>query len=557
MPAEFIRHPRDYYNKRKSALELERETFIPHWKELSEFVKPRRGRFFISDRNKGTKRHTSIINSKATQAHRIATSGMLAGTMSPTRPWFSLETHDPEMMERAEVKNWLYDVEGIIRRVFNESNFYGMSSTLLDELLLFGTGAMSHVDDFDDVARFYTHTAGSYLIGQNDRFEVDTLVREFEWTVLQIVRKFGIENVSTSVRTCYDRGEYDKWFPVVHFVEPNENYKVRSPLAKNKKFKSIYYEPGANGLDKDKWLSISGFDEFPAYVPRWETTGEDIYGTNCPGMTSLGDVKGLQIEEKRKAQGIDKMVNPPLHGPPSLRNTPVNSLPGGMTIYDAMNSQELKAIYQVQLRLDELREDINAIEGRINTAFFVDLFLAISTMEGIQPRNQLDLIQRNEERLLQLGPVLEHLQGEFLDKLIDRTFNQCVRAGILPPTPEVLQGQPLRVKYISTLAMAQRAVATQGIDRLAAFTGNLLQLGFESAGRKFNAKQAVDEYAKAIGVPPSLVVPDEEVEAEEQQLAAMQATEQMLAAGQQVANTAKMASDAKTDDESVLTDLGG
>ncbi len=551
--------PKTYYNRRKSALKLELETFISHYKELAEFIKPRRGRFLITDRNKGDKRYGSIINSKATQALRVATSGMLAGTMSPTRPWFSLETHDPDMMEHQPVKEWLFRVERLMRQILASSNFYGQASTLLGELLLFGTGAMSHVDDYDDVARFYTHTAGSYMISQNDRFEVDTMIREFEWTVKQIVDKFGLENVSAFTKGAYDRGNYETWVPVCHIIEPNKQYDHRSKLAKNKKFASVYWEPGSENrtADMDKLLSISGYDEFPVYVPRWDVTGEDIYGTDCPGMIALGDVKGLQVEEKRKAQGIDKLVNPPLHGPAGIRGVPIESLPGGSTLYDATGDFHLKPLYEVRLPLQELRLDIDAVERRIGEAFFVDLFFAISQMEGIQPRNQLDIMQRNEERLLQLGPVLEHIQSEFADPLINRTFNQCVRAGILPPAPEELAGSELRVKYISTLAMAQRAVATQSIDRLAAFTGNLLQLGFQGAGKKFDANQAIDEYAQAIGSPPSLVVPDDVVQQQEAAESQKQELADTLAMGQQAANAAKMASDAKTGDKNVLTDLTG
>ena len=237
---------------------------------------------------------------------------MLAGTMSPSRPWFALETIDREMMERAEVKDWLFKVELLIRRILNESNFYGMASNYLSELLMFGTSAMTHIEDFDDVARFYTHTAGSYRIAQNERFEIDTLFREFEWTAEMIVRAFGLSNVSQHVKDAIDRNNLGAWFPVVHVIEPNDNMRVDTPLARNKPYKSVYFEKGTDGLDdKDSFLRVSGFDEFPAYVARWDVTGEDIYGTDCPGMTALGDIKGLQIEEKRKAQGIDKMVNPP------------------------------------------------------------------------------------------------------------------------------------------------------------------------------------------------------------------------------------------------------
>lgn len=548
---------RDYCQRRVAALKTERESFDAHWKMLAEFVTPRRGRFFISDRNKGTRRHNNIINSRATKAHQIARSGLLAGTMSPSRPWFQLETPNSDLMESMAVKQWLHQVEIVLRAILNESNFYSMASGMIGELLLFGTGCMTHEDDFEHVGRFYTHTIGSYYISQNDRFEVDTLAREFEWTVWQIVSKFGLDNVSQQVRTHYDKGNYDVWMPVTHLIYPNPDRDSRSRRSNSKKFRSIYFEPSLNKADT-KLLSDKGFDTFPAYCPRWDVTGEDIYGTDCPGMTALGDVKGLQIKERRKAQAIDKMVNPPLKGPASLKSVPISMLPGGTNFYTAdPNSESLSAVYQVNLPIDQLRQDIDADERRINEAFFVDLFLAITMMEGIQPRNELDLMQRNEERLLQIGPVLERLHGEFLNKVIDRTFAQAVKADILPSPPPELQGSTLRVKYISSLAAAQRAVATQDIDRVAAFAGGLIKGGWADAADKFDADQALDEYAMAIGAPPRILRSDEDVARIRQERQQALEMERSMAMAQAGANTAKMMSDAKTDDKNMLTEAAG
>jgi hypothetical protein len=545
---------RQYFERRKGAMIQERSSFISHWKELSQFVQPRRGRFLIDDVNKGDKRYSSIINSKATQAHRIARSGLLAGFMSPARPWFQLIANEPELMDQQAVKEWLYRVELILREVFNQSNFYQMVPVMLGELLLFGTGCMTHVDDFNTVARFYTHTVGSYLIAQNDKFEVDTLVREFKYTTAQAMKAFG-EKCSQSIKTAYANGNYEATWPIVHFIEPN-HMSGGGMLSKNKAYLSCYYEPGGNGSE-DECLSIMGFDEFPAYCPRWDVTGEDIYGTDCPGMTALGDIKGLQIEEKRKAQAIDKMTNPPLKGPASLRNSPISSLPGGVTLYDGDGQKEgLAPIYQVNPQIGELREDILHVETRIDTAFYVDMFLAITNMAGIQPKNELELNQRNQERLLQLGPVLERLHTEFADKLIDRVFNQCLRAGILPPPPPELSGSALKVNYISSLAMAQRAVATGGIEHLSAFVGSLAAAGFPDVADKFDADQAVDEMAQAIGVPPSLVKPDEEVEEVRAQRAQQAQMQQAMMMAQAGAAAAKDASAAKvTGEPSLLTNM--
>ena len=236
-------HDRDYFIRRMSAMELERSSFIPHYRELSEFIQPRRGRFLVTDRNRGSRMHQSIINSRASRAHRIARSGMFAGIMSPARPWFKLETLDQNLMRFSSVKNWLYAVELQMRNVFNASNLYNMAPVLLSELLLFGTAAMSQVDDPGTVARFFTYPAGSYFIAQNDRNRIDTFARKFQMTIGQMVDQFGIENVSDGVKTLWDHGDFDSWWDIWQFIEPNPNFEPGTLRSEFKRFLSVYFEP--------------------------------------------------------------------------------------------------------------------------------------------------------------------------------------------------------------------------------------------------------------------------------------------------------------------------
>ncbi len=108
--------PRDknsvqYFQKRMGALRTERASFLPHYQDLSKFVQPMRGRFTTSDRNKGGSRYSAIINSRATQAHRIARAGLFAGTMSPTRPWSKFGiADDPDLNQFQPVKIWLSEL---------------------------------------------------------------------------------------------------------------------------------------------------------------------------------------------------------------------------------------------------------------------------------------------------------------------------------------------------------------------------------------------------------------------------------------------------------------
>jgi hypothetical protein len=543
---------RGYFDRRRGAMTTERSSFIEHYRDLSQFTQPRRGRFDRTDRNQGQRRHQFIINDTGTQALRTARAGLLAGTMSPARPWFSMIPPDLDMLEFQPVKIWLHKIEEIIREILNASNFYSMVSSTLADLLLFGTGCMSHVDDFDDVARFYTHPPGAYMIAQDDRYVVNTLAREFQMTVLQMVEKFGLNNVSRIVKDLYDRGDYEPWVDVNHFIEPNPDADPSKDEAKFKTYRSNYYEEGNDS--EDEMLRISGFDEFPAHIPRWDVTGEDIYGTDCPGMTALGGIKGLQIEERRKAQGIDKNVNPPLHGPASLRNVPIANLPGGLTIYDdgGEGNRGLRPIYQVAPQLQDMIQDIKEVERRIKSAFYVDMFLAISDIEGIQPRNEFDLQHRDRERLLQLGPALEHLQGELQAPTIERVFAQAVRAGIFPPAPPELEGAELSLRFSGTLAAAQRAAAIGPITQVANFTSQLSAV-WPEARDKFDADQAIDEVAHAAGAPPRIVVPDDVVaqlrEQRRLQQEAAQAQQDALVEGQ----AAESASKASLEGDNLLT----
>jgi uncharacterized protein YdbL (DUF1318 family) len=543
---------RDRAERRKSALKLERESFIPHYKELAQFIQPRRGRFFIQDRDRGGDRYNSIINSKATAALRVARSGMLAGAMSPSRPWMKLELQDDDLNAFQPTKVWLSKVAKVLYRIFNEGNLYQQAPSMLGELLLCGTGVLSHVDDFEDVARFYAFTMGSYMIGQDSRQVVNTLIREWEMSTLQIMEKFAKDDtggkVSLSVQTAYDNGRYDQWFPVTQIVEPNIDYSVSKKLAKFKKFRSTYYEPG--NVEKDVYLRDKGFAYFPFYCPRWDVTGEDIYGTDCPAMTALGDIKGLQIEERRKAQAIDKMVNPPLKGPASLRNSPIDSLPGGLTVYEGDGGKDgLGPLYMVNPQLGELRLDMKAVEDRIDNAFYAHLFRAISDMPGIQPKNQLELQQRDQERMLEIGPVLERLHGEFLAGLVNRTYAQALFAGILPPPPPEIQGKQIKTTFISALAQAQRSVAAGTIERTSTFIAGLVSAGFHQAMDKFNIDEAIDEYADVTGTPPSLIISTDDANR------ARQAQQQALAAQQKLAAT-NMAADTAQKGAAAAQSLG-
>jgi len=531
----------------------ERSTFFGHWEELSDYIMPRRGRFLTSKSNDGSKKNNKIIDSTGSMAVRTLSAGMMSGITSPARPWFRLATPESALMEQSDVKQWLFSVEKTMRDIFSRSNLYNSLQTVYEELAVFGTGALLISEDFDDVIRCYPFTVGEYGIAQSHRLQVDTFYREFNMTVAQVVEQFGLDKCSDAVQTMFKNGQLDKWVEILHVIEPNSVREYSKKDNLNMPFHSCYVEKASKNERK---LLESGYEEFPVLAPRWHVTGVDIYGRS-PGMDVLGDVKALQIEQKRKAQGIDKMVNPPLQAPSSLRGQSASVLPGGVTYVDTMQGNQggFRPTYEVNPRLAELQQDIQETQYRIQQGFYSDLFQMMMNSDRRQITAR-EIDERHEEKLLMLGPVLERLHTELLNPLIDRTFNIMARNELLPPAPEELAGVTLKVEYISVMAQAQKAIGTGAIERLAGFIGNMAAAKPEVLD-KFDADQSVDEYAEMLGVPPKIVVPDDVVQQIREQREQMQQQQMAMEQAQMGAQAAKVMSDADTEGNNVLTDIIG
>ncbi|HBV3315389.1 TPA: phage tail protein [Klebsiella pneumoniae] len=548
MAAETLK---EQLQKQQAQLTNDRSSFDPHWRELSDFINPRGSRFLVTDVNRDDRRNTKIVDPTATLAARTLSSGMMSGITSPARPWFKLATPDPDMMDYGPVKLWLEVVQRRMNEVFNKSNIYQSLPLLYASLGNYSTGAMAVLEDDSDVIRTMMFPIGSYYMANSPRGSVDTCFRKFSMTVRQLVMEFGLNNVSDSVKGMWDSGNYESWIEVIHAVYPNIDRDTAKLNSKNKPVKSVYYEVGG---DSDKLLRESGFDEFPIMAPRWEVNGEDVYGSSCPGMIALGQVKALQLEQKRKSQLIDKATNPPMVGPSSLRNQRVSLLPGDITYIDQVTGQDgFKPAYLVNPNTADLLADIQDTRQIINSAYFVDLFMML---QNINTRSMPveAVIEMKEEKLLMLGPVLERLNDECLNPLIDRTFSIMARKNLLPPPPDVLQGMPLRIEYISVMAQAQKSIGLSSLSSTVGFIGQLAKAKPEALD-KLNVDQAIDAFAEMSGVSPTVIVPQEQVEQVREQRAQQQQQQQMVAMGMAAAQGAKTLSEAQTADPSVLTAL--
>lgn len=533
----------------RGQLDVERSSFIPHWKELSDYILPRRSRFQVTDANRGERKNKNIIDSTATLAARTLRSGMMAGITSPARPWFRLTTPDPDLAEFGPVRQWLDDVQNIMSTSYLKSNLYNVLPVMYGDLGTFGTAPISIEEDFTgEVIHSQSFAIGSYWIAKDYKGKVNIFMRDFTMTVRQLIDQFGSmvdgkpdwSKFSIQVRNLWDQGQYETRIEVVHVVMPNKEYSQRNPLSKYKKFKSCYYEKGNMGDkdDKDRLLSEKGYDYFPILCPRWETTGEDVYGTSCPGMEALGDIKQLQHGEKRIMEAVDKMIRPPMTGPTSLKTQTASILPGDITYVDAASGQGFRPAIELNFNVANMENKQMQVRNRIQRAFYEDLFLMLANSDRRQITAR-EIDERHEEKLLALGPVLEQLNQDCLDPLTDIAFDIHTRQGLLPPAPQELQGLDLKIEYVSIMAQAQKMIGIAGVDRFTGFVGQLAQFD-PSALDKIKTDKVIDVYADMTSVPPGIVRSDDEVSGiRDSRMKAQQQQQQMqmIQAGAETAQT--------------------
>ena len=529
----------DKYIKRLGSMKLERESYYAHWKKITDTLLPRSGRYFLEDRNDGERRNTDIYDSTATRALNILAAGMMAGMSSPARKWFNLGLADRDLMQYQPVKEWLNQAAEVLREVFSRSNVYRVLHGLYEEMGAFGTGCAYIFRDNKDLIRLYPQTIGEFYLGQSNRYEIDTIYREFQMQISPLVQEFGYDKVSKTAQMHYDKNQMDEWVTVLHAIQPRKERDLNKSDNINMPWESIFIEPGQ---DNNQTLRESGFTQFPALTPRWIVRGGDVYGSDCPGMTALGDILQLQDDQLKKAKGIDYQADPPLQVPTALRGSE-DVLPGGISYYDpAAPTGGIRSSFEVNLNLQHLLEDILDVRGRINSAFFVDMFQMISSQQRMQPETAREVQEKHEEKLLILGPVLERNQNELLDPLIDNAFMIALQEGQFPPPPEELQGQDINIEYISMLAQAQKAVGIGSLDRIVGTVGQMAAVKPEALD-KLNTDEIIDEYSSMLGIAPNLIVANEDVAMIRQDRAAAQAQAEQMAMIPEAAKTAKTLSE--------------
>lgn len=487
MPKEAWDVLRGYLEQRTQALRNWRNSWwMENWSDLAQFIMPRRSIWLTQSAGgwptqnnmlRGQEINQAIVDPTGTYAVRVCAGGMVSGLASPSRPWFKMVTADKRHQLDMASRIWIDETEDKIYNILARSNFYNSFAQECEDEIVYGTSPCICYDDATDVVRFYNPAVGEYYLACDGTMRVNTLYRVFVMTVAQMVSFFGAMSLPVEVRSLWNQGgsQVDTEIIIGHAIEPNYEIQGKDGTAvpASKKmgaftYREVYWAYGKGG---EQPLAFTGFRECPFTVGRWSTQSNDAYGRSV-GMDVLPDIIQLQVETRRKAEALEKNVRPPLIADESMKNQPSSRQPDGVTYVPQLNGGVgMKALYNQKFNLADITADLNQLQQRIKVGLFNDLFLMISEVPSGR-MTAYEVAQKMQEKMQVLGPVVES-KLEQLKLKLKRVYAIMERRGMIDPKPRGLQGIPLTVEFVSTMALAQKAAATGGIERLVALIGNL------------------------------------------------------------------------------------
>lgn len=521
---------RERCQKRLVGLKAARAPFEKEAEEIATYAGPSRLPRYQNEQNRGTKRRYSKLNSShGIFAFRTLQGGMTSGLSSQSRPWFTMATYDEELMHDQETTLWLAEVEKRMYAFLASTNFYGAVKTGYLDLGMIGTEACIMTEHDREGAVCNQLTFGEYWIGVGSALKADTLYRRCMLTSLQAYQEFEKDKLHPRIVNAYDQSDYATTFEFYHAIEPNSELETERADARGMAFRSVYWDEADDRKLNDGCVRISGYREQPFWAPRWDAAGNDAWG-NGPGHDALPDLRELQLQAKRKGEATDHHIKPEKVASSKVRLTGQPGSVISVASSDLDISKLVHVPYQVPYQaIAAVAEDVRRCEESVDRAAYADLFMAITNMQGIQPRNIEEIASRNEEKLTQLGPVIERVNNEKLEVAIDRVFGIMERANLLPPPPESLAGNEIKIDFVSILTQMQRMVGLGQIERVSSFAGGL-SATFPEVVDNVDSDEALREYAIRGGAPAKMIRSAADVEKIRAARAEQQNMERMIAA---------------------------
>lgn len=429
-----------------SQLEKRRTNWEDVWTSIQQNVVPRRTGFNTDKPEKGERHDAIMYDGTPTSALNMMAQSMQGYLLSPSYRWANIRTAIEPLMRNRDVRLWLNQADDILFSLLTRSNFYREMHEYFLDAGSFGTAILYiSVDVGTQRLWFSVRHPREIYIAENDNEVVDTVFRKTEMSYKQMIEVFGKENVHEDIIRQADDNKYETSF-VLHAVKPNPNYNPNLEDNLSQQFISWYVD-----VENIKVMTTKGYHENPYAVWRFYKNSDEEYGRS-PAWDALPDILSIHQYAKTNQNSAQMLTNPPLDIPDERKNLLYK--PGAHNYYEGVDRVVRLLPTSTGYYIGFDREQY--VREAIERSFYVPFFLMMANAE--KEMTATEIMRRQEEKAVILGPMITGLNHDTLDPMFDRIFGIAYRAGWLPPVPPMLlhYGGKLEIDYMGPLAQAQR-----------------------------------------------------------------------------------------------------
>lgn len=517
---------------RMGHLKMERANWENVATDISRYMNP--GRADINTQySPGTQRRLDILDNSALVSCELLAGFMHGELTSPNTQFFELTTGVDQIDMIDIVRQTMQKISSDMSSIIENSNFHTEAHPYWLDMSSIGMSVMTVQEDDEDVVRFESRHIKNIYCEQNNKGVFDKTFEEIEWNISQLIEEFGEDICSKHPDLMRAKEENSpRCFKVINAVYPRSYSNKKSP----KRYLSNYILCIEDGIE----IAEEYFREHPYIISRWVKFSGDKGMGRGPGWVALPDARTLNRMTEDTMIAAQKMIDPPLQAPDDTFVLPIRTRPGGLNFYRAGTPDRIQPIFNAS-PIDFGYQALEERRNRIREAFYVDQLRL--RQQGPQ-MTATEVMQRRQDAMRLLSPMIGRQTKEFLRPLIERVFEIMRRRGLIQVPQEVIEIleenklDGFAVTYSSPIAKAQKIEEGNSIQRTLQAVAPLVALD-PRVMDNFNADQAARRIAKNNGYPQDAMRSIREREAI--RAAVEQAQAEQVAAAQQQANVEQAA----------------
>lgn len=468
----------------------ERRRFIDYWSLYAAKVNPIMSDWDV-DSVPGQKAPPSKkdnFDNTGQKASDIFANGMQSAAFGRAVPWVSTTPEDIGLKENKAAAQWLQHADRSIATEFNRTTFYEEGRAFTRCAADFGTAVMFR--EFNEARAmpvYHSQHLKRCLLAENEFGEVDTLFRDFWLSPFEAAGKFGRDNLPDTVKRALDDKQTQK-SKYIQFIFPKDKYDLDFQARSDGKDLYSLYAIESDGITP---IMEGGYSSRPFYVWRWSRSLEgDVWGVDSPGMIEYSNMLQANSMKADFQRLVQLSARPPIKATESMQAQGVHLEPNYKHF---LRPGEDFAPVPITGNLEGIAAELQEMRKSIRESYYADFFLTMTAnLERVKTATEATYIKGEQSAML--AAMSGRMTVEFLEPAVEDIFELQLTYGRLPPMPESLKGQRIRVDLQSPLAQLQKRYML--LNETDEFMARILQVA--QMDQKIMDKVDLDAYADTI-----------------------------------------------------------